>query len=214
MTGRTHLFGGCGYEDGVAVEDLKECRDKCVHELRILHALAVALDAIPDLDHKLLLRPEICALSAFHSSLIAIAAAAPCLLFSCALPLGPYQNLGPPAWRPWPQSCASPWRRCAQRAAAGSALQSTPTRFVRLCSSSCVVTGDSLQTMHWSRSFGRYATQCNAPGWLHLTAGKCRCIFMLVSNYKCLVAIGSLCSWKGKERPWWGCGRVPREGVV
>jgi hypothetical protein len=128
-----------------------------------------------------------------------VAAAAPCLLLSCAfaLPLGPYQSLGPPASRPWPQSCASPWRGCAQRAAAGSVLQSTPTpaRFFRLCSSSCVVTGISLQTMHWSRGFVRYA-----PGWLHLTAGKCRCLFRSVSNYKSWVAIGSLCSWKGKER--------------
>jgi hypothetical protein len=35
--------------------------------------------------------------------------------------------------------------------------------------------------MHWSRGFVRYA-----PGWLHLTAGKCRCLFGLVSNYKSL----------------------------
>lgn len=144
-----------------------------------------------------------------------VAAAAPCVLLSCAfaLPLGPYQSLGPPASRPWPRSFASPWRRCAQRAAAASALQSTPTptRFFRLCSSSCVVTGESLQTMHWSRGSVRYA-----PGWLHLTAGKCRCIFMLVSNYKSLGSYRVIIfvEGKGEERPWCGCGRVTREGVV
>lgn len=65
--------------------------------------------------------------------------------------------------------------------------------------------------MHWLRGSVRYA-----PGWLHLTVGKCRCIFMLVSNYKSLGSYRVIIfvEGKGEERPWCGCGRVTREGVV
>lgn len=168
----TRLLWRSRYKDRIPIKDLQECRHKRIHELRILCTLTIAFDAVPDLNHKLLFRPKICALSAFRTSCNGDTYSSVRSVCCCrtrtwvvqlrghSLEVGCRHNEGVRSAQLLVPLCRWP-----------------PTRSIRLLLSSCVFTGDVLQALHWLRGFVR-----NAPGYLHLTAGKCRNLFMLRSN--------------------------------